>query len=185
MSASAAKAWSLLTARGAQLEGNRGGIPELTGSEVARMLKGLPVGPFYAGMLRESGDVRCLTTLEILVWTEAVRFLHRRDAVRPYCRAMAGVAVYEFLFPRALKCDTCNGRGWVKQDGQGVECSGCGNAGGTKLTPEMRALLLGVPIRQWDRYSGFYEEVHAIVQGWHGQAIRHLTRALRDDAEEM
>lgn len=191
------KAWALLTARGVQFGGTIGGTPYLTPADVARMLKGLDRGPFLAGMVKESGDVSCLGDLERHLWIETMRLAEGYDdRGRPYrkpwplshgqsyCRRLAGLAVFEFVMPRPEVCSECHGRGWVKFEGQGIECRACRNTGGSKLHPRMRAELAGIPFTSWkDGWSARYEEVHATVQSWHSIALSHLRRALHASSE--
>lgn len=133
------KAWAMMTARGVRIGGSFGGIPELTPSDIARMLKDLGRGPFLAGMVREGGDASCLGELERCLWMAATRMADPVDLRgRPitelawplshgqaYCRRLAGLAVFEFAIPKPQKCDDCEGRGWKRRDGQGVACPSC------------------------------------------------------------
>lgn len=133
------KAWALITARGAQLGGVGGGCPDITASDIARLLKGLARGPFLAGMVREGGDVSSLPDLERWLWLATMALADPVDwRGRPipelawpmshgqaYCRRLAGLAVFEFAVPQPVRCEDCEGRGWKRREGQGVACSSC------------------------------------------------------------
>jgi hypothetical protein len=128
-----------MTARGVQIGGAGGGIPDLRPSDIARMLDGLEPGPFLAGMVRESGDVHSIGPLERHLWTETMRIADPIDSSgdlikhaawprthgQAYCQRLAVVAVFEFVVPRPEVCNACDGRGWHRVHGQGVACLSC------------------------------------------------------------
>lgn len=173
------KILALLTARGVTIGGTFGGSPDLTPSEVARMLQGLERGPYLSCVVRDCGDIGRLPDLERCLWLRTIAMADPVDSHgRPlpklswplshgqgYCRRLAGLAVFEFLCPRSRKCEACDGRGWVTHQGQGVVCNECSTAppdprvtdetdqpGGTgfkSMSQEMRAEIAGIPLRSW------------------------------------
>lgn len=162
-----------------------GGFAHLTAAEIARLLQGVPRGPFLAGMLKEAGDMHVIKDLERALWARTTALSAEGNwptkRGEPNCRRMAGLAVYEFLMERPVKCATCRGRGYVRQDGNGVACPSCLSSGGQKMSSRMRAELVCMPFETWrSEWAPRYEAVHSVVQSWHSEALSRLARALRD-----
>lgn len=216
------KAWSMLTARGVRPGGAFGGRPDLTPSEIARMLKGLERRPYLTGMVKECGDVTLLPALERALFFETMKLADPIDQDgkpipelawplshgQAYCRRMAGLAVLEFLIPKPVKCEDCNGRGWKRREGQGVACAECsagpsdpripagrrynpndddpGSTGYRRMNDTLRAELAGIPFRSWkDGWAERYELVYRSIGSWHSIADGHLRRALRERRESL
>lgn len=203
-------AWALLTARAQSLSGAAaGGRPSLTAAEVARCLQGLKRGPFLMGMAINSGAVDVLRELEYCMW-KYVRDLAEgliEDADgklvkipnfnpwplshgQAYCRRLAGLAIYEALIQRPVRCSKCLGRGYIVVHGQEMQCVdsvgadgkvkvGCNNSGGKPMSSKMRSELACIPWTSWrDGWNWRYEVVLAEATGWHGDAMRHLDDGL-------
>jgi hypothetical protein len=188
------KAFARLTARGVQFGGvGGGGTPELTPAEIARVLRGLERGPLFAAMTKDCGDVKSIGPLEQELAHDGMRLAlgldhNNRRVRRPwpsshsgaYVRRFAGLAVMEFLMPRSELCPKCKNRGWVKFEGQGVQCKACEGFGGTKLSSRLRADIAGVPFSRWrEEWSPRYEQVYLTVNAWHSRAMLHMMRGLK------
>lgn len=192
------KAWAILTARATSMSLAPGGTPFLTPAQMAQLLQGLERGPFLVGMVKECHDLTMLYPLEIYLTMKVqeraigdqvldadgnIRWVNAWPSVRgqQYCRRLAGLAVYELLMEKPLRCPDCAGRGYTIVHSNGVPCDTCGSNGGKGMTSKMKADLATINWEQWRQgWSSRYEVVFSMLTSWYGDAHAHVARAMKE-----
>lgn len=175
---------SKLSAKGIDIGAPRGGIPELTSSDVAAAFRGVRDGPYYLAVYKYVRDDSVQPQLFYEVYDRAVRLsvkLNWRHTdeergqapIRRLCR----LAIFEVANP--LCCGGCGGSGLYNDQRTCVTCNGTGKA---TITDDMRRQFCGISEQRWDTWKPRYERIYGCVQGWDIHALRTVARNLNDDA---
>lgn len=177
------KRLSMLSARGCNMQAVRGGIPELTSSDIAAAFLGVPDGPYYLAMLKYVRDEQVQPRLFYSLYDRAVKLSvkHKWDhskeergtaPIRKLCR----LAIFEIVNPG--RCGGCRGTGLYNDQRPCVTCSGSGLA---LITDDVRRQCCGISEQRWPLWRRRYDRIYVCVQGWDIHALREVAKKLGND----
>ena len=154
-----------------------GGVPELTGEDIALALAQAPARSVWLLRAKYMDDLTGLARLESALYQRAVPIAEgwrgwsvddtdSRRLLGSLCRA----AIVEVMDP-AL-CRTCQGRGHVLSGGLLKNCTPCHGSGRGRRKEAERARLVGVQYDAWRKtWSTRLDRLTGIVEGWESAGL--------------
>lgn len=144
---------ALLNGKGVQYEMGRGGLPKVTGLDVAGALAGLPdhiqrYAYLLAGAALRPADTRRVgNKLKGQVLSDLIesKVVPKTDTIHKIAEGIASCALVQRLKSKG-ECTTCHGVGKVRADTRLVECGRCSGKGQAVYTLAERVEMVGLRI---------------------------------------
>ena len=148
---------------------SRGGVAELTTSEVAGLLAGLHDGAYRLALI-----VYCDYHKEFFRLLTAVGQIPKYPSLPDDMRGMFPSSALLELALRELfinQCKACGGTG-LKHDQS--KCKSCNGTGLTTFTNLSRAKITKIPVEHWKTYEISYNRLLSLLSEWNNDAERHV-----------
>ncbi len=144
---------ALLNGKGQSYEVGRGGLPKVTGLDVAGALAGLPdhiqrYAYLLAGAaLRPADTKRVGNKLKVQVLDDLIKskVVPKTDTIHKVAEGIARCALVQRLQSKG-ECTTCHGVGKVRADTRLADCGRCGGKGQAVYTLKERVEIVGLRI---------------------------------------
>jgi len=158
----------------------RGGIPELTQTDIAAACQGLVPGAWYLGLVKYAGAVGAVKNLEIAAWMLAADLAakHEWKVVRgkPYLRSIARMACATVIDPH--RCKKCCGTGLNERMRACSICAGSGVI--TEISLRSLAKIAEIPVESFRTvWAPRYELLVSHIQLWDSSLESLLKRRLK------
>lgn len=156
-----------------------GGVPALTGAEMAGALAGLPRPQYLLGRLAYVGDETVLDELKQVVLVRASDIFRKEDVYRPgFIREMCEAAIWDVCKPP--RCPVCKGtKDAPTATGVRRTCDLCHGLGLVHMGSKRACATFRIGRERWGRVKYRYHNLESLLWAWDGTVVGHVRRQLR------
>lgn len=156
-----------------------GGVPALTGAEMAGALAGLPRPQYLLARAAWVGDDSVRDELNRILLVKASNWFKPEDIAYPgMLRALCAAVLSQAIDPPL--CRRCRGRGVIfHRGGRVTDCDLCGGSGKGVSGGDPLRQLLGLSTAHWRQIERGRQRLEMAAWGWKAQASSHIRRQLK------